>query len=318
MMKRRIAILGLTLVCAFAMTACNGGKTGTSGTEKSSEEVIDDSVPYEDVVTGLAYIDDGDVNHTLDVFGTQTSTEAMPTIIEVHGGAYFGGEKELNAEHAKFFARRGFNVVTPEYTKLPGNGGFDATVRDLFAAYQWVYDNAEEYHFDLNNISITGDSAGGYYVLLTKAIWESEELQQYFGVTVPDFDLKAVVLTAPGTDILALTEQVGKEGVSSFVADSIGADILLNEELMSHLDLYTIIDPKVYEGVYMITSDQDNVTGAEVKKLHEYLTENGVDHVYKYYEGEGLIHTFNINKIDLEESKLANQEMVDYIKEQMK
>ena len=151
---------------------------------------------YTDIISDIPYIDDGNENHMLDLYGTSNISENTPVVVEVHGGGFIGGNKTTNKEHSIILANNGFEVVTPDYVKLPDNSFVDA-VQDLFAAYQWVADQADTYHFDLNNIFLDGDSAGGYYVLLTQAIWNSPELQEYFGVTVPNYNFSAIITSAP-------------------------------------------------------------------------------------------------------------------------
>ncbi|MCD8155470.1 MAG: alpha/beta hydrolase [Clostridiales bacterium] len=266
---------------------------------------------YADIIKDVSYSDDGEEKHVLDLFGTQSYDEATPVVVEVHGGGFIGGTKEINTDHAIFYAEQGYTVVAPEYGKVPKDGNFTDTMRDLFECYNWIADNAEEYHFDLENIFISGDSAGGYYTLLTYAIWNSEELQEYFGVEVPDYEFSAVVTSCPATDLLAKADALEDD----YVAQTIGEDILLDEDLMSHMDLYSIVDASVFEGVYMLTTPGDTTTGSEVLKFDDYLTENGVEHTTISYEGteNELIHVFNITQMDYVESQQANQDIVDFM-----
>lgn len=267
----------------------------------------------EDMLADVAYIDDGDEDHTLDIFGAQAATDPMPVIVEVHGGGYVGGHKGINTEHAQFYAENGYVVVAPNYTHVP-EGTFKTVVQELFTVFHWMENNAEEYHFDLDHVGISGDSAGGYYVLLTAAVMTQPELQEYFEVTPPEFEFSAVVTTCPGTDILAMRDNLGKDGPDGFVAGKIGEDILNDEDLMSHCDLYSIINPETYPAVYMVTTPGDDTTGAETLKFDQFLTDNGVDHTLVSYEdeGSGLVHVFNITKMEYPESQKANADIIAY------
>ena len=268
----------------------------------------------DDMLMDVAYIDDDSVDHKLDLFGTQAATEPMPTIIEVHGGGYIGGDKDINTEHAQFYAENGYLVVAPNYTRLP-SGDFKDAIQDLFAAYNWVADHAEEYNFDLSRVAISGDSAGGYYVLITAAIMVSPELQEYFEVTPPAYDFQAYVATCPGTNLLGLRDALGASGPAGYTANTIGEEILNNDDLMSHLDLYSVVDPETYPYIYMITTPGDVTTGAETLMFDEFLTEQGIDHILMNYEdeGSGLIHVFNITKMAYPESQKANADIVTYL-----
>lgn len=273
-----------------------------------------EATEVDDMLMDVAYIDDDSVDHKLDLFGTKAATEPMPTVIEVHGGGYIGGDKDINTEHAQFYASNGYLVVAPNYTRLP-SGDFKDAIQDLFAAYNWVADHAGEYNFDLSRVAISGDSAGGYYVLITAAIMVSPELQAFFEVTPPAFDFKAYVATCPGTDVVAIKDGLGQKGPAGYVAGTIGEEILNNEELMSHLDLYSVVDPETYPYIYMLTTPGDVTTGAETLKFDAFLTEKGIDHSLVSYEdeGSGLIHVFNITKMSYPESQKANADIVAYL-----
>ena len=277
---------------------------------------------YGDLTSDIAYIDDGDSNHTLDIYGANGKTEPTKTVIEVHGGGFIGGNKTTNTDHSIVFADAGFVVVTPDYSKVPRGVSFPDVIRELFTIYQWVGEHAEEYHIDLNNIFLSGDSAGGYYVLISMAIMNDPDLQAYFGVTPPDYAFSGYVATCPDTDILRKREFLGedKKGPEAFNANTIGAEILMDDDLMGHMDLYSCTDPKVFEGVYLMTTPTDITTGESVVKFDQYLNDNGVEHTLNVYEGQEnqLGHVFNISEVTWPESIKANQDEIDFMNGRVK
>ncbi len=284
------------------------------GADKAEEEIVTG-----DILTNIPYLEDGNEAHTLDLFGTQESTEPMPGVIEVHGGGYIGGSKEINTEHAAYYRDNGFVVAAPEYSHV-GNGiSFKDVVQELFASFHFVADHAEEYHFDLDRMFISGDSAGGYYILLCSAIQQSPELQEYFEVEALPFEFKAIIATCPGTDVIALRDSLGAEGPSGHIADTIGEEILNDEELMSHLDLYSIIDPETYPYVYIVTTPDDTTTGAETLQFEEYLTEKGIAHELHSYESQGsrMKHVFNIINMEYPESEQANADIIAFMNQKL-
>lgn len=295
------AALGLSMI--FTMPA---GTLAQDAEEAATVDYLQD----------VAYVEDGNKDHLLDVFGTEGVTETTKTVIEVHGGGYIGGSKNTNTDHSRYYSDNGFLVVTPNYTHVRKDGpDFKAAIQDLFLAYNWVADHAEEYHFDLDNIFLSGDSAGGFYVLITAAILQSEELQQYFEVTPPAFDFSGYVATCPGTDIKGMRDDLGAEGPAGYTADSIGEEILNNEELINHLDLYSVIDSETYPYIYMLTTPNDNVTGPEMKNFMQFLDENGIAyecHTYEDQENE-LGHVFNVTHTDWAESIQANNDIIEYM-----
>ncbi len=270
---------------------------------------------YGDLISDVAYIDDGDANHTLDIYGSDKA-EATKTVVEVHGGGFIGGNKTTNTDHSIVFAEAGYVVVTPDYSKLP-HVSFPDVIRELFTVYNWVGEHAEEYHIDLDNVFLSGDSAGGYYVLLSMAIMRDPALQEYFGVTPPSYAFSGYVTTCPMADIFSMRDDLGedKKGPAAYTSNTIGAEILMDDDLMAHMDLFTCTDPAVFEGLYMMTTPGDKTTGATVVKFDAYLTDSGVAHTLKSYEDveNALLHVFNIGHTDWVESVAANQDEIDFM-----
>ena len=272
---------------------------------------------YEDLISDIPYIDDGDANHTLDIYGSSGKDAPAKAVIEVHGGGFIGGNKTTNTDHSIVFAEDGFVVVNPDYSKVPRGVSFPDVIRELFTAYQWVADHAGEYHIDTNSLFLSGDSAGGYYVLITMAIMHDPALQEYFGVTPPPFEFAGYVTTCPDADILRKREYLGedKKGPEAYNANTIGEDILMDDDLMSHMDLFSCTDPANFAGLYMMTTPADKTTGEAVMKFDAYLTEQGVEHILNSYESQEneLLHVFNISHTDWVESIAANQDEIDFM-----
>ena len=284
-------------------------------------EIEFDPDNYTDIILDVPYMDDGEDYHLLDLYGTQSYDGVKPTVIEIHGGGFIGGTRGNNSGHSIFYAERGYKVVVPDYGKVPRHGDFKDAIQDLFSAFHWVEENADAYGFDLNNIFLSGDSAGGYYTLLCCAIFHSGELQEYFGVTLPDFKFATYVTTCPAADYRDLRSHLQDEsGPKAHMAQSVGEELLMDDDLMDHMDLMMNVEPEAFAGIYMMTTPTDTMTGEEVQTFDAYLTEQGIEHTTLSYDGveNDIIHTFNISHADYAESKVANQDMVDYLDAHLK
>lgn len=271
---------------------------------------------YTDILLNIPYMDDGEEYHLIDLYGTQSETSAAPTVIEVHGGGFISGTRENNADHSIFFAERGYKVVVPDYGKVPGDGDFKDAIQELFTVFHWVEENADTYGFDLNNVFLSGDSAGGYYTLLCCAILYSPDLQAYFDVTPPDFQFNACVTSCPRTELSSIRDGLTSgNSVASQIAKKIGEELLMDDDLMDHMDLMRNVAPEAFTNLYMMTTPGDTDTGASVLVFDVYLTEHGVEHTMISYDGveNKLGHTFNISYAHYPESKVANQDMTDYL-----
>ena len=115
-------------------------------------------------ILDIPYIDDGEKAHLLDIYYPEDTTENLPVIIDIHGGGWMYGYKEINKNFCLKLAEKGFLVASINY-RLAGNGiRFDDQIRDIFAALKWLSENLKNYPADLDNIFLAGDSAGGHFL----------------------------------------------------------------------------------------------------------------------------------------------------------
>jgi acetyl esterase/lipase len=83
-----------------------------------------------------------------------------PVIIWLHGGGWRFGDRQLAPDLTRFFAARGFAMVSIDY-RLSGAAIFPAALEDVKAAIRWVRDR-----FDAGRIGLWGSSAGGHLAAL--------------------------------------------------------------------------------------------------------------------------------------------------------
>lgn len=273
----------------------------------------------EEPLTDLSYIDDENEDHKLDLFADPEADSPKPVILEIHGGGFFGGTKESLTAHARVFADTGFAVAMPNYTHMP-TANFKTIVQEIFTFLHWIEENAENYMLDLNHVFMSGDSAGGYLVLLTASVLGSPELQKYYEVEQPSYTVSGYALTCPVTDLPALADAYdGASGFVSFMAGQMGEAVLKDEDSFNHADLFQLIDPETFPEVYFLTTPTDTNFYSHSVKFDEFLTEKGIEHICVEYVGteKDLLHTFNVMNPEEEDSQLANREMIEYLLEKM-
>lgn len=110
----------------------------------------------------------------LDIYmPTPAVFEKHPVVIFYHGGAWIGGAKEainINRFNGAInqLREKGYAIVSANYTLASQeNSPFPACIIDAFDAIKWVENHAEEYHFDLENVGVFGESAGAHIALMT-------------------------------------------------------------------------------------------------------------------------------------------------------
>ena len=149
-------------------------------------------------INNIAYLDDGHIHHQLDVYypeGTK-ETDRLPVLIDIHGGGWMYGDKELNKYYCLELATKGFVVFNMSYRLYPEVNARQQ-LWDISNCLKWISENLASYPCDTDNIYLTGDSAGGMLAAFTAMLSESEKMRDLYDT--PDFSLKfnAVGLTSP-------------------------------------------------------------------------------------------------------------------------
>lgn len=152
-----------------------------------------------DAIEDIAYLPDGGNDrtgtdtgttgqcrgHLLDIYLPHEATvrggHTTPVYIDIHGGGFTYGYKELNRNFNTHLASRGFAVISLNYRPAPQTD-LKGQLHDIQAALRWVRSALPQYPVDPNAVFITGDSAGGALALLTLAIEGSSDAARAFGV----------------------------------------------------------------------------------------------------------------------------------------
>lgn len=114
----------------------------------------------------LAYAPGGD-RRTLDIYLPNEGEGPYPVIIDIFGGGwYFGQKSSHKLEPALNLLRRGFAVVSINYS-LSYQAKFPIQIQEVKAAIRYVRKYAEKYQLDGGKIALLGESAGAHYAALT-------------------------------------------------------------------------------------------------------------------------------------------------------
>lgn len=151
---------------------------------------IPDSV---DCINDMAYIEDGLRAHRLDLYlpheAILRNGKTLPVYIDIHGGGFMYGYKELNRNFCTHLAELGFAVFSINYRLIPGTD-FVGQLQDVAAALAWIKAHMVDFPVDPERVFITGDSAGGALGLYALAVESSTEFAQ--AVNLPQAGLKPI------------------------------------------------------------------------------------------------------------------------------
>ncbi len=259
-------------------------------------------------ILDIPYIDDGEKAHLLDIYYPEGTTEKLPVIIDIHGGGWMYGYKEINKNFCLKLAEKGFLVASINY-RLAGDVLFDDQIRDIFASLKWLNENLKDYPADTGNIFLAGDSAGGHFSCVTTAVNLNEDMQEDFGVQYCGFDFNAVAAICPAVDLL-----------SPNLLMNVNVPILLGDKwrkskFKKYLDVNQIIS-KDFPPFYVNTARNDFLK-KQCYKLKDILERNNIEHKFHDFD-KPLSHVFNVVDPFSKYGDQANTEIAEFFKARIK
>lgn len=147
-----------------------------------------------DVIEDLPYLPDGGYDteagqcrgHLLDLYlphdAVLRAGHTTPVYIDIHGGGFTYGYKELNRNFNVHLADMGFAVFSLNYRPAPQTD-LRGQLADVQAALRWIKAHLADYPVNPNAVFLTGDSAGGALTMLTLAIENSAKLRPRSALT---------------------------------------------------------------------------------------------------------------------------------------
>ena len=136
----------LTLMSIFFLTGC------------SSKKIKDQSFMTSAVVDSVEA-------PKLNIFQPDDKSVAAPVLIFIHGGNWNSGNKDTYNLLGRNFAKKGVVTIIPDYTLSP-KANYDDMAKEVAAAIKWVQANVKSFNGDVNQIYVTGHSAGGHLAAL--------------------------------------------------------------------------------------------------------------------------------------------------------
>ncbi|MBN8883921.1 MAG: alpha/beta hydrolase [Salana multivorans] len=138
----------------------------------------------------LPYLDDDSVFHRLDLFLPHDAVlrggTTLPVYVDIHGGGFTYGSKELNRSFCQHLAAKGFAVFSVNYRLLP-TVTFLEQLEDVAAAFRWIAGHLADYPVSREAVFVTGDSAGGALGFYATALACNPEAARAAGI--PDWGL---------------------------------------------------------------------------------------------------------------------------------
>lgn len=120
--------------------------------------------------------------------------EQMPLIIDIHGGCWIHGDKDVYDCFNYKLVQKG-NVVSTLTYRTADKVGLKEQVQDIFLYLHYLVENQKELGISTENTMLTGDSAGAQLSLLVTAVNQSSKLQEVFEIEPVPIQFRALALS---------------------------------------------------------------------------------------------------------------------------
>jgi acetyl esterase/lipase len=163
-----------------SLLACNNRLLDTATAESQSQPAIFTATPAAQLVEGFLFsqqiknyisreIDDAiyctvdGVPLRADIYFPKNAQTALPLLIYIHGGAWYGGSKTDGTffQDAPALLNAGFTVASIDYRLAP-EYKMPAMIEDVKCAVRFFRARAAWYNIDPGRIGVWGTSAGGH------------------------------------------------------------------------------------------------------------------------------------------------------------
>lgn len=152
-------------------------------------------------------------NQLLDLYLPTEGDGPFPTLVYIHGGGFFMGDKRDAQLHCPYDGiNHGYAVASVGY-RLATEAKYPAGLFDVKAAIRFLRANASKYMLDGDRFGAFGDSAGGFYAVMTAATQGNPAFEDLsMGSACYSSAVKAVVSWFGDFDIAANLKDIEENG----------------------------------------------------------------------------------------------------------
>ena len=222
--------------------------------ERVAKEVLPEGI---ELIADIPYIPAGNKWQFIDVIRPIGATKPLPVIINVHGGGLQGGTKLGNRPYCYHLASKGFIVFAMDYSLSP-EYRYPAHLEDVNEAFLWIRDHAEEYGADMNNVFLTGDSAGGMLAIHETLVNNDIDVAAIYGLVQPGLTFNAIALTSGMYDLDKGAPKIMFPGI-------FGTFSKKKAPHFADLDLSKLVTKENVPPCFMVTSAEDFIRDATIR-----------------------------------------------------
>lgn len=283
---------------------------------KMDKNRLKKKIPFEKIekIYDIPYAEGGNNYNLLDIYYPEGNIKKLPVIIDIHGGGWVYGTKDINAHYCQGLASYGFVVVNISYRLIKKNdgGSFPNNIIDIFKAFEWVEKNITSYNGDISNIFLTGDSAGAHLSALALGILVDGKLKEKLNIT-NSIKFKAAGLTC-GVFDLDIYERMRLPIIKYLFKQFFGKDYK-NSEFRKYA---TITNNRLEEyPPLFLNSCYGDFLKRQTLSFYEECVKRKIEVELKYIERKRrnrLYHVYSVLFPEYPESVETTEAMIDFFR----
>ena len=255
----------------------------TNNIKTANSIAVEKDIVYDDALPDVC---------TLDVYCPPLKgREKYPVLVDVHGGGWITGDKHWRRGLNRAFADMGLCVISPNYGLSP-RFKYPECVKHLFACFKWVCDHAEERRLDLDNVLITGDSAGGQLACLILAIQNNAAVKARIGAVESPLRFKGGMLVCGAYDPDSMAKNIFSNKLFLEMT-GFGRKHIREFENYDLMNPVNFVDKDFLADVMIAYGRFDAFVGGNEKLLFKRLNELNIP--YREYRAKGAgEHCFHL------------------------
>lgn len=245
----------------------------------------------------------------LDVYYLKGTHRKLPVIINVHGGGWVYGTKEVYQYYTMFLASLGFTVINYTYRLAPQHR-FPASLEDTNLVVEWMFEHQDEYPLDTKHVFMVGDSAGANLLGQYCNFCTNEDYAACFDFKAShQFVPQAIALNCGAYDLFKAMKE--NEMTASLMEDYLGKGVPKKSaelaDVISHMN-------KHFPPTFLMSSTGDFLL-SQHPVMEQKLQELHIPHIAKIYgdEQNQLPHVFHCD-MRSDDAAYCNQEECDFFK----
>ncbi len=246
--------------------------------------------------------------HLMDIYQPYNNEKILPIIINIHGGGFLLGKKEVNKLYCAELAQKGYIVFCVEYPLSPKAKIIDI-LNDLIIAINKINEIAIDYNGDNNDLYLTGDSAGAYLCVYLSALKNNPNLNHLLKIK------NKIIPTIKGLGLISGMFYTNKfDQIGVFVPKLIYGK---NYKKNYNNAYYNIENKEIISYLspcFLVTNKGDFLRHYSIE-FSKTLTKYNIKYKLLNINSKKMLpHAFVAMLPETEEAKIANNEMIEFLK----